>query len=92
MNNMSANPELVPSAATIIAGRVIVVAAACAGIFVLWRTLATGKAWLKGRPEPYRRGDEPIRYWLIAAFLASLAAFAVAVAIITNFTGHYFDH
>jgi hypothetical protein len=89
---MSANPEHLPTAATIIAGRVIVVAAACAGIFALWRTLATGKAWVKGRPEPYRRGNEPIRYWLIAAILAILAAFALAVAIITNFTGHYFDH
>jgi hypothetical protein len=85
VTNMTAGSLPIPFA--IITGNVIVVGAAIAIVFGLWRRLSRGEAYVRGRREPYRRNVEPIRYWLVITFDTILAAIFVAVAIIGHLYG-----
>jgi hypothetical protein len=50
-------------------------------VWMAWMALWTGKAWVRGRDEPYTRENEPIRYWIWTTFAAIFAAVAVSMVV-----------
>jgi hypothetical protein len=63
-------------------GRLMTGAAAAGFVYALCCTLWNGELWLRGRPKPFTRKNEPIEYWIATTIAAIFVGVMMAIVVL----------
>jgi hypothetical protein len=64
-------------------GSLMIEAVLAAFVLLLCYMLWSGEFWLRGRPKPFTRKNEPIDYWIAMTITAILVGGMIVISVLT---------